>query len=65
MISSAERKERQELVGFCDRCQHYTEFNKENDKELCELCSGKFSTKVGFQITTKRTFIPKMKGAKK
>lgn len=59
MLNSSEQEERRKLVGYCERCEHYTKFNSETDPAECEKCGGKFSNRQGFQLTTQRTFVPK------
>lgn len=60
----AEREDRQNLVGFCDRDQEWYGFvdNPEDPaSRACPNCGGRPSTQTGFQITTQRTFNPKAK----
>lgn len=57
-------EERRKLVGFCDRDQEWYKFvdDPENpDSRKCPDCGGIPSTRIGFQLTTQRTFDPKAK----
>lgn len=56
MLSAEDREAGKNLVGYCEADHWYTYFNTENDPAACEKCGGKFSSKVGFQLTTQRTF---------
>lgn len=47
-----------ELVGYCERCNHWTHFDKIDQENGCEECGGNFSSRHGYQITTERTFNP-------
>lgn len=64
VLSEVEQEERKKLVGYCEHCDHHTKFHVDRDEAKCEKCGGKFSHRVGFQITTQRTFTPKRKGRK-
>ena len=56
MLTDADRAAAKELVGYCEKDNWYTYFNTETDPAACEKCGGKFTHKVGFQLTTQRTF---------
>jgi hypothetical protein len=56
MLTLQDREAAKNLVGYCEACDHYTYFNTENDPRSCEKCTGKFSSKSNFQLTTQRTF---------
>ena len=47
--------EHHKLVAFCDKCQEWYKFVKP-EPSICPACVGKPSVKVGFQVTTQRTF---------
>lgn len=48
------------LMGFCEHCEHWTKFHKVDWLMGCEKCSGAWSSRIGFQVTTVRTFNPKL-----
>jgi len=57
------------LVGYCEGCDHWTKFDSKSmdvlmNGQRCEKCEGRFSTRVGYQITTQRTFNPTLKRKK-
>ena len=52
------------VVGYCENCDHWTKINLYFDDKKCELCGGAFSNRVGYQITTQRTFNPGLKRKK-
>lgn len=56
MLTDTDREAAKNLVGYCEHDDHYTYFNTTTDPNQCEKCGGKFSTKIGFQLTTQRTF---------
>ena len=56
MLTNEDREAGKNLVGYCENDDHYTFFNTDRDPQQCERCGGKFSSKVGFQLTTQRTF---------
>jgi len=43
-------------MGFCDKDQIWYKFDKDTQPSTCPDCGGKASAKVGFQITTQRSF---------
>lgn len=51
-------EETDKLVGYCEHCDHWTYFDKEEQSNGCEECGGDFSSRQGYQITTERTFNP-------
>lgn len=56
--------ERRALVGFCEKDQQWYKFtdDPENpESRNCPECGGKPSHRVGFQITSQRTFNPAAK----
>jgi hypothetical protein len=53
--------ERKALVGFCEKDQQWYRFIDGEGKRICPECGGRFSTRVGFQITSQRTFNPSAK----
>ena len=55
-----ERAERKKLVGYCEKCEVWTKFTRGTDKEECG-CGNHFSSVIGHQITTQRTWNPKKK----
>lgn len=61
-IANEEQMERKRLVGFCEHCQEWYAFVlTDEDSRLCPECGGRPSSRIGFQITTQRTFNPKAK----
>lgn len=44
------------LIGYCQSCNLYTEFDKVKHKWSCGKCDGRFSSKNGEQITTRRSW---------
>lgn len=48
------------VVGYCEACDYWTEFDTKTDPWQCERCAGRFSSRIGYQITTQRTFNPKL-----
>lgn len=65
IVNECEKIERNKLVGFCERCEHWTKFDRlNNEAERCEKCGGNFSGRIGYQITTQRTFRPDLKRKK-
>lgn len=65
IVNECEKIERNKLVGFCERCNHWTKFDRlKGEPEKCEKCGGVFSGKNGYQITTQRTFRPDLKRKK-
>lgn len=56
MLTAEDREAGKNLVGYCEADDHYTYFNTDREPAACEKCGGKFSNKVGFQLTTQRTF---------
>lgn len=63
-LSTEEQEERRKLVGFCDKDQEWYKFVDDlddPDSRLCPHCGGKSSHKIGFQLTTQRTFNPAAK----
>ena len=59
-----EELERRKLVGYCDRCEEWYKFTDDPDNiesRNCPACKGLPSTKIGYQLTTQRTFNPKAK----
>ncbi len=48
-------EERNTLRGYCDEDERWFDFTRGIHKEQCPICKGKFSTMVGFQLTSQRT----------
>lgn len=48
------------LMGFCEKCDHWTAFHKVDWLKGCEKCGGVWSNRIGYQVTTQRTFNPKL-----
>ena len=48
------------LVAFCEHCELWWEFVKDmtptREEATCPTCGGKQSNRVGFQVTSQRTF---------
>jgi len=51
------------LIGFCEHCHEWYRFTDDGTpgSRSCTTCGGKPSSKIGFQITTQRSFDPKAK----
>lgn len=49
------------LMGFCDHCQEWYKFDSTTDTGQCPGCGGKYSNRIGFQLTTQRSFDPAAK----
>lgn len=49
------------LMGFCDRCQEWYKFDSQTSSGNHPSCGGKHSNKIGFQLTTQRSFNPNAK----
>ena len=55
------------LVAYCSKCQKHYEFDKisQSNKFIiypegkCPNCGGNYSTKIGEQLTSKRSFVKK------
>lgn len=54
-------EDRHALVGYCESDQQWYKFIDGEGKRVCPDCGGKFSNRVGFQITSQRTFNPAAK----
>lgn len=52
------------LIGYCEKCNVWTKFIRDYTPEWCKNCGAIFSNRVGYQITTQRSFDPKTKRAK-
>lgn len=52
------------LMGYCEHCDHWTQFHKDDRGDGCEKCHGLFSSRIGYQVTTVRTFNPKLQRKK-
>ncbi len=52
------------VVGYCEHCDHWTKIDLLFDDKKCEKCGGLFSSRIGYQITTQRTFNPGLKRKK-
>lgn len=57
------------VVGYCEKCEHWTKFDTKSmdvlmNGQKCEVCGGLFSSRIGYQITTQRTFNPGLKRKK-
>lgn len=48
-------------MGFCESEQKWYKFDSETDSSNCPDCGNKASNKIGFQITTQRSFDPAAK----
>lgn len=60
-MDSTTAEERKALVGYCEHDQQWYKFIDGNGKRICPECGGKFSSRIGFQITSQRTFDPSAK----
>jgi hypothetical protein len=49
-------EERNALVGYCENDERWFKFTRGVHHERCPICKGKFSSQVGYQLTTQRTF---------
>lgn len=49
------------LMGFCENDQEWYKYDSETDPNTCPKCGGRPSARVGFQITTQRSFDPAAK----
>lgn len=62
---SIEREETRKRVAYCDKCEAWWKFvadmSPTPEEEVCPDCGGRPSARVGFQITTQRSFNPKAK----
>jgi len=62
-------EERRKLVAFCEHCEAWWHFVRDMDptpeEEVCPTCGGKPSNRIGFQITSERTFNPILAKKKK
>jgi len=62
-MDSATGEERRLLVGFCERDQEWYNFTDDpsNPTSGYHSCGNKPSSRIGFQITSQRTFNPAAK----
>ena len=62
-------EDRGKLVGFCEFCEEWYKFtrnmNPTPEEELCPKCGGKYSHRIGFQLTSQRSFNPLLAKKKK
>jgi hypothetical protein len=49
------------LMGFCEKDQQWYKFDKDTQPNTCPSCGNTPSSKVGFQVTTQRSFDPAAK----
>ena len=56
MFENRKKNEPNLVVGFCDKCLKYFEFDYNKENKKCPTCNGDYSKKNGFQITSQRTF---------
>lgn len=63
-MTDEDKEAAQHLVGYCEACDHWTHFEVEDKAKGCEKCGNQFSSRHGYQITTQRTFDPKLKRKK-
>ena len=50
------------LMGYCDHCKEWFKFDIEKDPDgRCPTCGGNHSNKIGYQLTTQRSFDPAAK----
>jgi len=61
-LANEEMLERRKLVGFCETDQQWYKFT-DNPEDInsrkCTICGDMPSSKIGFQMTTQRTFDPR------
>jgi hypothetical protein len=48
-------------MGFCDKDQEWFKFDSDTSDGSCPTCGGKYSHRIGFQLTTQRSFDPAAK----
>lgn len=51
------REERNALVGYCEEHEEWFKFTRGVHYERCPKCKAKFSSTIGFQLTSQRTFV--------
>ncbi len=49
------------LMGYCDHCSEWYKFDSEKGSSNCPTCGGKHSHRIGYQLTTQRSFDPAAK----
>lgn len=60
-----ELADKNKLMAFCEHCAAWWGFERGVDGEDCPTCGGKYSTRIGFQLISLRTFRPEVHGVKK
>lgn len=53
-----DREAAKHLVGFCERCDAWHEFESVDRAKGCPVHGTAWSNQQGLQITTRRTFVP-------
>jgi hypothetical protein len=59
MTTDEDEHERCKLVGYCNQCE--TWYNCLSEARNCPTCGGRPSHKIGYQLTTQRSFDAKAK----
>lgn len=63
-LGTEESEERKKLVGYCETCDEWYKLTDDPSNVASRnhpACGGRPSTRIGFQLTTQRTFNPAAK----
>lgn len=61
-MNDEDREAARHLRGFCETCNDWHDFEVEDRDKGCPIHGTRFSSRIGFQITTQRT--PMLKNKK-